>query len=159
MRPKPKIWDMLTQWAQDNKFVESGLKNWVLMNWTTANMSLKDNSNKTTDTNMNRFPVRGDSRSYKSVETEYKYRLDCYSVPSRVFTVPLVRGRSLTLCNSSWIILILHLLIIYAITWVLVPSDTFFSFLWVAIAKTVLFRGLLHINAIRKVAAMHLMWW
>ena len=82
------------------------------MNWTTANMSLKDNSNKTTDTNMNRFPVRGDSRSYKSVETEYKYRLDCYSVPSRVFPVPLVRGRSLTLCNSSWIILILHLLII-----------------------------------------------
>ena len=54
------------------------------MNWTTANMSLKDNSNKTTDTNMNRFPVRGDSRSYKSVETEYKYKLDYYSVPSRV---------------------------------------------------------------------------
>ena len=55
------------------------------MNWITASMSLKDNSNKTTDTNMNRFSVREGSHSYKSVETEYKYRLDCYSVPSRVF--------------------------------------------------------------------------
>ena len=44
-------------------------------------------------------------------------------------------------------------------TWVLIPSDTLFSPLWVAVAKTVLFRGLLHINTVRKVAAVHLMWW
>ena len=58
------------------------------MNWTTASMSLKDNSNKTADTNMSKFPIRGGSRSYKSVETEYVYKLDCYNVPSRVFSIP-----------------------------------------------------------------------
>ena len=40
-------------------------------------MCSKDNSNKTTDTDMDRFPVRGDSHSYKSVETKYQYKLDC----------------------------------------------------------------------------------
>ena len=70
MRPKPKIWGILTQWAQDNKFVDSGLKNWTLMNWTMASMSLKDNSNKTVDTNMNKFSIRGDQHLCKSIETE-----------------------------------------------------------------------------------------
>ena len=37
---------------------------------------------------MDRFPVRGDSRSYKSFKTEYQYKLDCYSVHSRVFRSP-----------------------------------------------------------------------
>ena len=85
MRPKPKIWGILTQWAQNNKFVESRLKNWALMNWTMVDMSLKDNSNEIAGTNMNGFPVRGGLRSYKSIETEYKYILDCYSLHSQVF--------------------------------------------------------------------------
>ena len=51
-------------------------------------------------------------------------------------------------------ILILYLLIIWAFTWVPVPSNILFSFLWVAVAKVALFRGLLHINAARKVATM-----
>ena len=29
------------------------------MNWTTASVDLKDDLNKTTDTNMNKFTVRG----------------------------------------------------------------------------------------------------
>ena len=33
------------------------------------------------------------------------------------------------------------------------------AFLWVVVAKAALFRGLLHINAARKVVVMHLMWW
>ena len=37
---------------------------------------------------MSKFPIRGGSRSYKSVETEYVYKLDCYNVPSRVFSIP-----------------------------------------------------------------------
>ena len=36
---------------------------------------------------------------------------------------------------------------------------TFFGFLWVVVAKVALFRGLLHINAVKKVAVMHLMRW
>ena len=33
------------------------------------------------------------------------------------------------------------------------------AFLWVVVAKAAVFRGLLHINAARKVVVMHLMWW
>ena len=40
------------------------------MNWTMASMSLKDNSNKTVDTNMNKFSIRGDQHLCKSIETE-----------------------------------------------------------------------------------------
>jgi len=49
-------------------------------------------------------------------------------------------------------ILALHLLIVQATTWVLVPSNTFSGSLWVGVAKAVLFRGLFHINAVRKLA-------
>ena len=41
----------------------------------------------------------------------------------------------------------------------LVPSDTLSGLLWVVIAKVALFRGLLHINAARKLVAGHLMRW
>ena len=48
---------MLTQLVQNNKFVESGVKNWALMNCTTTNMILKGKLNITVDPNMYRFPV------------------------------------------------------------------------------------------------------
>ena len=56
-------------------------------------------------------------------------------------------------------ILILHLSIIQAATRVLIPSDTLSGLLWIEVAKTALFRSLLHINAARKLAAGHLMRW
>ena len=68
-------------------------------------------------------------------------------------------GGSLTLYNSLCNILILHLLIIWASTWVLVPLDTFSDFLCVVVANVTLFRGILHINAARKVVIMHLIRW
>ena len=52
-------------------------------------------------------------------------------------------------------ILSFHLLIIQAITWVFVPSDTFPSPLWVGVAKVALFKGLLHINAAKMFSGMH----
>ena len=58
-----------------------------------------------------------------------------------------------------WIIFTPHLLIIWTLTWVFVPSATFPSSLWVALAKVALFRRLLHINAASKVAVVHLMRW
>ena len=67
--PKPKIRGGLIKQAQDNEFVESGLKNWTLINWTTASEDLKDDLNKTADTNVNKFTVRGGYYSYKSVGT------------------------------------------------------------------------------------------
>ena len=75
------------------------------------------------------------------------------------FSPPLSQRGSLTLYSSFWNILIIYLLIIWVSTWVPVPSDTFSSFLWIVVAKVTLFRGLFHINATRKVAAMHLMRW
>ena len=70
-----------------------------------------------------------------------------------------IHVRSLTLYSSFWTILILHLLIIWATTWVLVPSDTLSGFLWVVVAKAALFRGLLHINVARKLATGRSMRW
>ena len=41
--PKPKMYEILAQWAQNNKFLESGSKNWALMSWTTVSTELNDN--------------------------------------------------------------------------------------------------------------------
>ena len=41
----------------------------------------------------------------------------------------------------------------------LVPLDTLLGLLWVVVTKAALFRGLLHINAVRKLVAGHLMRW
>ena len=78
---------------------------------------------------------------------------------SPFFPFSLSYGGSLTLYSSLWIILTLHLFIIWAPTWVPVPSDTLFGFLWAVVAKAALFRGFLHINVARKVVVMHLMRW
>ena len=73
---------------------------------------------------------------------------------------PILSSRkSLTLHRSQWTILTLHLLIIWALTQVSVPSDTLSGSLWVAVVKIVLFRGLFHINVARKVTTVHLMQW
>ena len=72
------------------------------------------------------------------------------------FRSPL-HGESLIFYSSIWTILILYLLIIYATSWVLVPSDTPSGLLWVGVAKAALFRGLLHINAARVLVMEHLM--
>ena len=100
----------------------------------------------------------------KSLSDEVNYHLNqlnifyCYSVLSFSFLPP--HEGSFTLYNSPWIILTLHLLIIWALTWVFVQSDNLFGFLWVVVAKTVvLFKGFLHINAARRVAVMHSMRW
>ena len=100
----------------------------------------------------------------KSLSDEVNYHLNqlnifyCYSVLSFSFLPP--HEGSFTLYNSPWIILTLHLLIIWALTWVFVQSDNLFGFLWVVVAKTVvLFKGFLHINEARRVAVMHSMRW
>ena len=128
------------------------------MNLTTASMDLKDDQARTRKIELNEITVRGGIFSYKSITVGYKYNFDCYSILS-LFFWSLPRGGSLTLYSSLWIILILHLLIIWALTWVHIPSDTFFGFLWVVVAKATLFRGLLHINVAKKVAAVHSMRW
>ena len=56
-------------------------------------------------------------------------------------------------------ILALHLLTIQAFIWALVSSDILSDPLCVGVANAALFRGLLHINAVRKLLAEHSMRW
>ena len=124
---------------------------------TTANKALKDDQTEIRSNELNVFLVRGDKCSYKSIKQVVSAIL-IVTVFSLFFRSPF-HGRSLTLYSSLWIILILHLLIIWVVTWVHVLSDAFSGFLWVMVAKTALFRGLFHINAARKVVAVYLMRW
>ena len=71
------------------------------MNWTTASEDLKEDLNKTADTNMNKFTVRGGYCSYKSVETEYNYNLNCYNVLSPIFSSLSPQGGSFPLYSPS----------------------------------------------------------
>ena len=57
------------------------------------------------------------------------------------------------------IILTVHLLFIGTFTQVHVPSGIFSSFLYMVVVVIALFRGPLHIDTARKVAAVHLMRW
>ena len=99
---------------------------------------------------------RGEFYSWACIHT-VKF---CSSVPSLIFFLhPLLLGDSYILYRPSFIIWALHLLIIQTPTWAPVLSDTLISSLWVAMTKVALFRGLLFINAARRVAVMHLMWW
>ena len=86
----------------------------------------------------------------------------CSSVPFLFlffFASSPLLGDSYILYRPSFIIWALHLLIIQTPTWAPVPSDTLTSSLWVAVTKVALFRGLLFINAARRVVVVHLMWW
>ena len=57
------------------------------------------------------------------------------------------------------IILTIHLLFIGTFTQVHIPSGIFSGFLYMVVVEIVLFKGSLHINAVRKIAAVHLMRW
>ena len=69
----------------------------------------------------------------------------------------LLHGDFLLLYSLLKLIRTLHLLTIWTLTWVSVPSDIHFIFLWVALANVTLFACLLHINVAGKVASLHLM--
>ena len=99
---------------------------------------------------------------YILITIEHRNNFDYYNVLSFFFFFSslLFYEESFILYILLWIIFTLHLLIIRALTWILVTLDTLSGFLWVVVVEVVLFRGLLHINAARKVAAVHLMqWW
>ena len=107
------------------------------------------------------------SVSFQSEEVEscmmialkYQNSLNCCIALFSLLFRSLFREESLTLYSLFWVIFTLHLLIIWTLTWVFVLSATFPSSLWVALAKVVLFRHLVHINTASKVAIVHLMRW
>ena len=76
---------------------------------------------------------------------------DCYSVLLSLsgHRSALPCGRPLTLYSSLWTILVLHLLIIHAYTWVHVPLAVPSNVLWVAVTQIALFKSHVHINGVR----------
>ena len=72
-----------------------------------------------------------------------------FSYHPPVVVPPPSYGRSLTLYSSLWTILVLHLLLIHAYTWVHVPLAAPSDVLWVAMTQIALFRGHVHINGAR----------
>lgn len=89
----------------------------------------------------------------------HSYNESLLSLFSPLFFRPPLLRDSYILYRPLFIIWALHLLIIQTPTWALVPSDALTSSLWVTVTKVTLFRGLLFINAARRVVVMHLMWW
>ena len=89
LQPKPKMYGILAQRAQYNKFVECGSKNQALMNLTMASMDLKDDQVRTKKIELNEFTVRGGIQLYKSITVGYKYNSDCYSILS-LFSDPFL---------------------------------------------------------------------
>ena len=143
----------LAQWAQDKKFVESGLENWVLVNLGYYHHKFKDCWNK--------WEKILNPRSFIFISIDLFYMQLLISFLSSFlwfFRSPLHKG-FFTLYSSFQIILTLHLSFIWDFTWVSVPLNTSSGSLWVVITKVSLFRCLLHINAAKKVVTMHLIRW
>ena len=78
---------------------------------------------------------------------------------STVFSDPPLMGGFSHYIVYFQIILTVHLLFIGTFTQVSVPSGIFSGFLYTVVVVIALFRGPLHINATRKVAAVYLMRW
>ena len=155
MAQAQSIWNLgpmsQIQWIYSEWVKELGL-----MIWITANIELNDNQIQTRCIDINRLSVPGD-RNYiywLQLNTETIWTTTMFSFS---FFRSFLHDESFTLYILIWIIFTLHLLIIRTLTWVLVLLDTLSGFLWVVVAEVVLFRGLLHINAARKVAAVNLM--
>ena len=75
--------------------------------------------------------------------------------PFQIFFDPLLMGSLLPYIVFFLTILIVHLSIIQTFTQVSVPSVIFSGSLGMVVVENTLFRGLLHINAARKVAIVH----
>ena len=107
--------------------------------------------------------VRGDELLFKSQflkdSLTFSATVILFLLSSIVFSDPPLMGGSSHYIVFFQIILTVHLLFFRTFTQVHVPSGIFFGFLYKVVVMIALFRGPLHINAARKVAAMHLMRW
>ena len=57
----------LAQWAQDNKFIESGLENWALVDSGYYHCKFRESFNETTETNGKIFSIQGALFWYYSI--------------------------------------------------------------------------------------------
>ena len=156
-----KVYELRPKKAQNNEFVESGLEKLGFSDSNNAKVDWNDKIIKTYGFMLKKNVlgnIRGAQLLYIALRFDYKTGSWLLQYFPFDFSIPF-HGGSLTLYSSLWTILILHLLIIWALTWIFVLSDTPFGFLWVTVAKAALFKGLFLINATRKVAVVHLMRW
>ena len=79
----------------------------------------------------------------------------CQKVSYRAFNAVATVFPKIFLSFHPFCMFIMHV----PITWMLVPSDTLSSRLWVGVVKAALLKSLLHINAARKLATEHSMRW
>ena len=131
------------------------------MSLTMANVDVKDDWVGTRDIKLDGLMIQGDELTIrgcellsKLIKQSIKGDWDCYNVLLSLSNRPPSYGRPLTLYSSLWTILVLHLLVIQAYTWVHVPSVTPFDVLWVAMTQITLFRGHVHINGARMLAVV-----
>ena len=133
----------------------------LLANGLTDNKDLKD---KQTLIKLDELNIRGGELLFEQLilraNTIISTTMILFLSSLSIFRSPPFSGRSFTLYNFFLNYpnrtLVHHL----SPTWVYVPSAIFFGSSWMVVVETALFRGLLHINAARKIVAVHLMrWW
>ena len=128
------------------------------MNWIIAWIDLEDGQVRIRNTELNGFIVQGGYSSHKSIKQSTNTILIA-TVFSFYFSSLFLMGGLLHYIapsEPSWSYTCWSF---KPLTWVHVPSDTLFGFWWVVIAKAALFKGLLHINAAKKVDVVYLMRW
>ena len=69
-----QTYSAMAQWVQDNKFVESGLENWVLVNSDYNYHNFKDSLNEIEKTNGKRFSIREALLLYQLIFFTYNCR-------------------------------------------------------------------------------------
>ena len=113
--------------------------------------------------NIDEMLVRGGELLFKSLflkdSPTFSATVILFLLSSTMFSDPHLMGGSSHYIVFFQIILTIHLLFIEPFTQVHVPLGIFSGFLYTVVAEIALFRGPLHINTARKVAAVHLLWW
>ena len=120
------------------------------MSLTTVDVDVRDDWIGTRNTELDGLMIRGDELTLRGCEflsslIKQSAKGGCEPFFSSSCRPPSC-GEPLTLYSSFWTILVLHLLVIHAYTWVHVPSTTHSDVLWVAVTQITLFRGHVHIN-------------
>ena len=124
------------------------------MSLTTINVDLRDDWVGIRNTELDGLMIREDELTIQGCEL-LSSLIKQSTKGNMSFSLPLVLpsyGRSLILYSFLWTILVLHLLVIHAYTWVHVPSATPSDVLWVVMTQIALFKGHAHINGARMLA-------
>ena len=125
------------------------------MSLTMVNVDVRDDWVGTKSAEVDGLMIRGDELTIRRCELLFsliKQSTKGDPPSSLSASRPPSHGRSLTLYSSLWTILVLHLLVIHAYTWVHVPSATPSDVLWAEVTQIALFRSHVHINGVRMLA-------